>query len=186
MVTNSYRVITADKSIITLAQAKSQLKVDDGVDYENDLIQSYIDASEEALSDYLNRCITKSNYVMELDKFETKVTFERNYENDSIEKIEYYALGDTTLTLLPSDQYKLQKSSIVECFDIKFLSMPATEKRDDAIIVTVSQGFTAPTCPKPLIQAMKLRISDFYERREDRELGDSPASNILARPYRKF
>jgi hypothetical protein len=38
----------------------------------------------------INRSITERNFVMQCDKFET-VTFERNYENDVISKIEYYA-----------------------------------------------------------------------------------------------
>jgi hypothetical protein len=56
---------------------------------------------------------------MQCDKFET-VTFERNYENDVISKIEYYAPGETTLTVLPADQYQLRKSNTIECFDVKF------------------------------------------------------------------
>jgi hypothetical protein len=54
---------------------------------------------------------------VQCDKFET-VTFERNYENDVISKIEYYAPGETTLTVLPADQYQLRKSNTIECFDV--------------------------------------------------------------------
>lgn len=186
MVTNFFTVKTATAPIITLPKAKKQIKSDDDVTYEDELILSYIDASQGAVSNFINRVIAESNFIMEADKFEPKITFERNWENDTITKIEYYAPGATTLTLLPADQYKLQTSSIVECFDIKFLSMPETEKRDDAVIITVKQGFTASTCPAPLIQAMMLRIADFNERREDRDQGNNPASNNLARAYRKF
>ncbi|MFH6966476.1 head-tail connector protein [Flavobacterium sp. FlaQc-28] len=186
MVTNFYRTITAAAPIITLPKAKKQIKSDDDVTYEDDLVLSYIDAAQGAVSNFINRVISESNFVMEADKFESKITFERNWENDAILKIEYYAPGETVLTLLPSDQYKLQVSSVVECFDIKFLSMPITDKRDDAVIITVKQGFTASTCPTPLIQAMMLRLSDFNERREDRDQGNNPASNNLARAYRKY
>lgn len=186
MVTNDYRQITATAPIITVPQAKKQLKSDDDVTYEDDLILSYIDAAQGVISNFINRTIAKAIYVMELDKFEAKITYERNYENDTIAKVEYYAPGETDLTLMPAEQYKLQKSSVVECFDIKFLSMPETDKRDDAVIITINQGFEASTCPKPLIQAMMLRLSDFNERREDRDQGNNPASNNLARAYRKY
>ncbi|WP_268846453.1 hypothetical protein [Flavobacterium aestivum] len=186
MVTNFYREITASAPIITMPKAKKQLKVEETVTDEEDLILSSIDAAQGAVSNFINRVIAESNFVMELAKFEPKITFERNWENDKIAKVEYYAPGATELKLLPSEQYKLQVSTVVECFDIKFLTMPETEKRDDAVIVTVKQGFTASTCPTPLIQAMMLRLSDFFERREDREQGNNPASNNLARAYRKY
>jgi hypothetical protein len=186
MVTHSYTEITATTPLITLAAAKKQLRQDVAFTAEDDLIVEQSEAAQVACEDYINRGISERKFVMELSVFESPLTFARNYENDEIEKIEYYAPGDTTLTTLPADQYVLRKSNIIECFDIKFLSMPATEVRDDAVIITVKQGFTLAKCPKPILQAIKLRISDFYERREDREQGNSPASNNLLRPYRKF
>jgi hypothetical protein len=186
MVTHFYTTITGTTSLITLEKAKKQLHLDDGATDEDDLIQSYIDAAQIACENFINRGVSKRDFVMELSVFETPVTFERNYENDVITKIEYYAPGETTLTPLPADQYRLRKSNTVECFDIKFLSMPETAKREDAVLITVSQGFDLASCPKPILQAIKLRLSDFYERREDREQGNNSASNNLLRAYRKY
>lgn len=185
MVTHFYTEITAEGSLLTLAKAKKQLRIEASFDEENDLIESYIDAAQAACEDFVNRSIAERNLVLECSIFET-ITFERNYENDTIDKIEYYEPGATELTLLADDQYKLRKSNIVECFDIKFLSIPETDIRDDAVIVTIKQGFALASCPKPIIQAINLRLSDFFERREDREQGNNPASNNLLRPYRKF
>ena len=186
MVTHSYTTVTATDPLVNLASAKKQLRQDVSFTAEDDLIFECSESAQVACQDYINRGISERKFVMELSVFESPVAFARNYENDEIEKIEYYAPGETTLTTLPADQYKLRKSNIIECFDIKFLSMPATEVRDDAVIITVKQGFTLAKCPKPILQAIKLRISDFYERREDREQGNSSASNNLLRPYRKF
>jgi hypothetical protein len=47
--------------------------------------------AQASAENFINRSITERNFVMQCDKFET-VTFERNYENDVISKIEYYAL----------------------------------------------------------------------------------------------
>lgn len=186
METNSYYVVTAATPVLSLAKAKKQLKSDADVTYEDDLVLSYIDAAQGAVSNFINRSIAERDFVMEFDKFESKITFERNYDNDTISKIEYYAQGENELTLLASNQYKLQSSNLLDCYDIKFLSIPLTNERDDAVIVTVKQGFTTSTCPAPLIQAMMLRLSDFNERREDREQGNNPASNNLARAYRRY
>lgn len=186
MVTNTYMVKTASEPVITLAKAKKQLRTEESVTYEDDLITGYIESAQGAVENYINRSIAERNFVMELNRFDSPITFSLNYENDSIAKIEYYAPGETSLTELASDQYKLQKANIIDCCSIKFLSMPTTAERDDAVIITIKQGFTTATCPAPLIQAILLRLSDFAERREDREQGNNPASNNLARAYRNY
>ena len=186
MITHFYTSVTAEAPILSLEKAKKQLRIDAGNTDEDDLIASYIDAAQVACEDYINRGIGKRNFIMELSAFENSVTFACNYENDVITKVEYYAPGATTLTTLAVDQYKLRNSNIVDCFDIKFLSLPETDKRDDAVIITVDQGFALAKCPKPILQAINLKLSDFYERREDREQGNNPASNNLLRKYRKY
>jgi hypothetical protein len=64
------------------------------------------------------------------------------------------------------------------------LSTPATAVREDAVIITVAQGFTTASCPKPILQGIRcvLQVRMF---REDGN-GNNTASNNLLRPYRKF
>ncbi|WP_281225371.1 head-tail connector protein [Flavobacterium aquiphilum] len=185
MVTHSYIAKKIDTPLLTLAQAKKQCKVSDDLTYEDDLITEYNVSAQFACENYLNRSISKRDFVMEASKFFSPITFERNYENDVITKIEYYAPGATILTLLPSDQYKLRKSNTIECFDIYFVSMPETAERDDAVIITIAQGFDAAACPKPILQAIRLQLSSLYVFREDGN-GNNAASLNLLRPYRKF
>jgi len=186
MVTHFYTTVTATTSLLTLAKAKKQLRIETAFTDEDELIQSYIDAAQIDCENFINRGISKRNFIMECSAFETPLTFERNYENDVITKIEYYKPGETELTLLAADQYLLRKSNIVECFDIKFISLPETDKRDDAVVITIEQGFTASECPKPILQAINLRLSEFYEIREDRQQGNNSAANNLLRAYRKY
>lgn len=189
MVTHHYTTVTATASVLTLEKAKVQLAIEPDFALHNDLIQDQIDTAQESCQLYINRSIAARNLVLEMDSFSSPITFERNYENDVITKIEYYAAGETELTVLDASKYKLRKSNTVECFDIIFSAdalAVETAKRDDAVIVTIAQGFTAETCPKSIIQAMKLKISDYYERREDREAGNNSAGNNLLRPLRKF
>lgn len=188
MVKHHYTTVTGTASVLTLAEAKKQLRIEEDFELEDDSIAAYVDAAQESCQFYINRSIAERDLVLEMDAF-ANVTFERNYENDVITKIEYYALGGTTLTVLPAEKYKLRKSNTVECFDIIFLADALnlkTDKRDDAVIITIAQGFTSETCPKSVIQAMKLKISDYYERREDREAGSNSAGNNLLRPLRKY
>jgi hypothetical protein len=91
MVTHSYTTITGTHHLsLWRKQAKTVQSGDDLV-YEDDLITEFNESAQASAENFINRSITERNFVMQCDKFET-VTFERNYENDVISKIEYYAL----------------------------------------------------------------------------------------------
>jgi hypothetical protein len=75
--------------------------------------------AQASAENFINRSITERNFVMQCDKFET-VTFERNYENDVISKIEYYAPGETTLTVTCRSVYQLRKSNTSSVLMLSF------------------------------------------------------------------
>ena len=186
MVTNITTNPITETVCLTLAQAKKQLRIEASYTEEDDLIQEYVDASRAIVEDYINRSISQQQLVLECSDL-SKIVFSQNNENDTIEKIEYLKAGETVYTLMPAEEYKLRKGVTVETKEITFLTTPELEKKDDAVIVTINQGWVTADVPKPLIQAMKLYVSDMYERREDRgEVGYNSAATALMRPYRKF
>lgn len=185
MVTHSYSTVTATAPLFTLEKAKKQLRIETEFTAEDDLIESYNSAAQVVCENFINRSIDKRDFIMECDVFDT-VVFERNYENDVITKIEYYKPGETELTLLAANQYQLRNATTVECSEIKFLSKPETATRTDAVIITIAQGWDVTSCPKPVLQAIALKVSDFYERREDRDVGNNSISCNLLRAYRKY
>lgn len=188
MATNFYTIPGDDARCVTLEEAKKQLKVDASFTEEDDLIQSYIDAAQVECENFTGRAIGRRKMVFELAAFENPLIFTANYENDTVEKIEYYDKTTEVLTELDAAEYKLRVSSIVNCKEIKFLNtLPDTMLCDDAVIVTINQGFAVADVPTPIKQAMKLLISDSYERREDRgEIGYNTAAQAKLRPYRKY
>lgn len=184
MVTHSFTTIIQEQPLLTLAQAKKQCKVGDDLIYEDDLIADYNFAAQVSAENFINRAIAQRDFVMQCDKFES-IIFEANYENDVIAKVEYYAPGESELTLLSDASYKLRNATVIDCLQITFINVPAVDERQDAIIVTIEQGFTAETCPKPILQAIRLRLSSSYVYREDSG-GNNVASNNLLRAYRKY
>jgi hypothetical protein len=185
MVTNSYYTPgTPLVDVITLETAKKQLRIDPSFTEENDLISSYIVAALAVCENFIGRSINPRLYTVELDGFDSTFEFSQNYDNDTVPSVEYYAPGSDTAVNLEENKYKLRNSTTIECKQIKFTDIPATDKRDDAVIITIQQGFD--TIPTPITQAMLLIISDMYERRDDREVGLNSASNALLRPYRKY
>lgn len=188
MATNISYIPGTDASCLTLAEAKKQLRVDASFTEEDDLIQSYIESAQVECENFINRAIGRRKMVVELAAFENPFLFSANYENDTVEKVEYYDKATNTIQTLDPVEYKLRVSSVVNCKEIKFLNtLPETALRDDAVIITIQQGFAVASVPAPIKAAMKLLISDSYERREDRaEVGYNTAAHAKLRPYRKY
>ncbi|WP_119792050.1 head-tail connector protein [Flavobacterium anhuiense] len=186
MVTDSYYKNQEVTVCVTLAQAKKHLKLRSGESSEDELIQGYIDSAKEDRQNYINRSIDTRDFVIEVSQFET-VSFAVNYDNDEVNSIQYYKQGETALTTLDADSYKVRPGIVVGTKTITFKETPQTEKRDDAVVIVVKQGWVSSKVPAPLKQAMLLLIGDQYERREDRgEIGYNRAADALCRPYRKF
>lgn len=187
--THFYYTPGSDASCLTLVQAKKQLGLETSFVINDDLIQECIDSSQVECENYINRAISRRKFVLELNNFDD-ILFQMNYDNDAIDKIEYYAEGEITLTVLDPTKYKLRNSTSTGCLEIKFLTeleLPVLAVRTDAVIVTISQGWETAKVPTPIKQAMKLYISDYYERREDRgEVGYNTRAQSLLRPYRKY
>jgi len=186
MQTDSYFENTVKTVCVTLAMAKKQLRLSASNTSEDDLIQSYIDAATVDRQNYINRTIDTRDFVVKLSQFET-LNFDANYENDEVASIEYYAPGAEEVTVLDNSAYKLRTGDVIGTKTIKFIDPPATEKRDDAVTVTIKQGWETAAVPTPIKQAILLLIADMYERREDRgEIGNNRAADSLCRSYRKY
>lgn len=186
MVKNSFYQNQSDTAIISLEKAKKHLRVDADFAEENDLITSYLEAAQIACQDYIGRAIVSREFVLECNNFET-IEFASNWSNDVISKVEYYDESNSKVEL-DSSQYKLSKSSTVDSWSLKFLSKPSLFDRDDAVIVTIAQGWAEGTgyakVPKPIVQAILLTLSDFYDKRENRTEVISTQAHSLLRPYR--
>lgn len=175
---------------VTLAKAKKQLRLESDFTEEDDLITGYIEAATVAAEDYLNKRLFKGVLTFECSSFTNPFVFTQSDDSDTVESVEYYAKdGDgNTLTPVEDADYKLRKSSTIGCKEIKFTAtLPATEVRDDAVIIKINQGFAVEDLPKAIYQAIMLMVTSMYEKREDiGEIGNNSASRSLMRPYRNY
>lgn len=185
MVTHSYNVAGTDALFLTLAQAKKQLKIEETFTLENDIINECIASAQAEAENYCGISLARRNFVMEANNFET-IVFQMNYTNDVVEKVEYYDEANALQTLAEAN-YKVRNSVNAGCFEIKFTDAPAVFDRDDAVIITVNQGWVVSAVPTPVKQAMKLLIADYYERREDRSADFvNTRAHSLLRPYKRY
>lgn len=189
MVKHSYFENQVDTSLVTLAKAKKHLRVDADFTDEDDLIQDYIASAQIVCQNYIDRAIVSRDFVMEADSFDD-IEFAANWDNDEVLSIEFYPPGETEKIALDPEFYKLRKSNTVGHWLLKFNNAPAVDNRDDAVVVTIKQGWVRAndltTVPKPIVSAILLVLTDFYEKRENRQEGTTTQANSLLRPYRKW
>ncbi len=185
MVTNQYYEFTEHNNPLSLGEAKAQLRIELDFTDDDELIASYVDVSKQVCADFINRSIDRRNFIIEANSMEN-IIFEPNNDNDVVSKIEYYPADSDVLTLLAPENYKVVMGNVTGTWIIKFINKQPISFRDDAVKVTINQGYADGSVPTPIIQAMKLLIGDMYERREDRDIGFNSAANVLLRPYRKW
>lgn len=173
-------------SVITLTKAKQQLRIESAFTDEDELIQDYIDAAIVAAENYCSVHLYPKVAEIKANKLETFVL--DAYPVNSITSVQYYKKGETTLTTLLPENYSLLSYN-KKLVTLKFKDIPddVDTDRDDAVTITVSIGFATKTAvPKPIQQAIKLLISDMYDRREDRPEVNTTVAQHLMRPYRKY
>jgi uncharacterized phiE125 gp8 family phage protein len=169
-------------AVVTLAQAKKQLRIEDDFTDEDELIQSYIDAAVELSEKFIGGHILPKIMTIKADAFQNPLVFEA-FPLKEVTSIKYFDADDVEQTLNPSE-YILTKDS-EKVFRIRFKNtLPATFKRYDAVTYEIKVGMAV--VPTPIKQAIKLQIADMYERREDRVEVVRTASASLLRPYKKY
>lgn len=170
-------------AVVTVAQAKKQLRIEADFTDEDDLIQSYIDAAVANCENFIGGHIIPGELVISYDKFESPVVFEA-FPLKTITSVKYFTAD--VETTLDAAKYSLTKQS-EKVFKLRFKEdTPSTDTRFDAVTITVACGFAGNAIPKPIIQAIKLQIADMYEIREDRKELLSTAAMSLLRPYKKY
>jgi uncharacterized phiE125 gp8 family phage protein len=169
--------------VVSLTRAKKQLKIDIDQTDEDDLILSYIDSAIAYCEKFIGGHIIPKTMTLIYDRFSPVVEFEV-YPFKSITSVEYYAAE--TLETLDDAKYALTTQS-ERVYKLRLKEdAPDTDKRFDAVTITAEVGFENDVIPKPIIQAILLLVSNFYEVREDAPERTTTAAEKLLRAYKKY
>lgn len=173
-------------TILSLANAKEQLRLESSFTDEDDLITAYIATAVANCENYMNMHLQPKTMVLQFDNFQNYIfeTYPLTVDN-----VKYYKLGNAVLTTVETSDYYITRPNTKSSKLVFKPDAPTDEdyNRPDAVIVTCSVGYTdAADIPEPIIQAIKLQVSDMYERREDRAEIPVKASQGLMRPYRNY
>jgi uncharacterized phiE125 gp8 family phage protein len=173
-------------AVLTLAKAKKQLRVDAAFTEEDDLIQDYMDAAVIAAENYCSIHLFAKTATITATKIENFVL--DAYPVNSITSVKYYKKGENELTTVDAANYNLlQYNKKLVTISFKNIPEDVDTDRHDAVEIILSIGFaSASKVPRPIAQAVKLMISDMYDRREDRPEINTTVAQHLMRPYRKY
>lgn len=178
--------ITPDTEInvLPLADAKLQLRLENSYTEEDSLIESYIKSAVSNVENYLNAHIQPKEMVIRFKDFS-------DYEFDTYPvtdiSVSYYKVGNSTLTELPETDWYIVSANPKHTVLIIDKVPYNVAVRPDAVVITANIGYTDPDqIPAPIKQAIKLQVSDMFERREDRAGIAVKVSQTLLRPFRNY
>lgn len=185
------RVSAPAEGPVTLAAAKAFLNVDHSDD--DALIQALVNAAVEELDGYsgtLGRALVTQTWRQELPCFQRRMRLAL-VPFQSVTSIAYQDSDDVqqTASALLYDAFEDHLGGYVELKPTA--SWPSTYPRPDAVTVTYTVGYgTAAEVPEPIKTAIKLAVSDLYDRRvaysEAGQIFANPIYQQLLAPYRHW
>ena len=185
MVTDVKFEVAENFEAVGFERIKKHLRVDLVCTDEDDLIRSFLEAAIEVCENYIGGHIASKDMVITLDAFDSPLAFEA-FPMQSVASVEYYPKDNEIKETMSSTNYSLTNANS-KVFNLRFREqLPELANRFDAVTITVKVGFASGKVPKPIQQAILLKIADMYERRDDRAEVISTTSQALLRPYKKF
>lgn len=188
MVISNKRIPTT-LQIVSLSMAKKQLKVDADFTEDDDLIDAYSQAAQELAEHFVGYPIAQAFNEIVISGFKGFI-FEEKALNVSISKIEYLAPGDAeTFEELDDEKYTFKRSNAVaNHYEVSFKDdLPAlNEDVLTNVKVTIAYGQLVVDVPKIVTQAIKVCITQFYDKRENSTEVAHTVFHRLLSPLRKF
>lgn len=188
----SYEVTVPNTELpVTIEQARFHLRNED-LHFDDDLLRAYI----KAASRYVERTYGLALLTQTVKQYHC--AFPANADTPlllriapllAITSIQYYNSAGA-LTTWPSDQYK------TGTYNLSGFVVPKTgyafptdvENKPNAVIITYTAGFGSKpsSIDDNILQALRLMLTDMYQRREDTVVALPKASEVLLQSWYRF
>lgn len=183
MVTDITYTADGTLEVLTLAQAKKQLKIEADFTDEDDLIQSYIDAAIDLSEKFIGGHILPKIMTIKADSFVNPLVFEA-FPLKEVTSVGCFPKDGSIEITLPTTDYVLTKDS-EKVYRLRFKNrLPEIAVQYDAVTFVIKVGLTE--VPKGIVQAIRAKVSSFYEIREDRTEALNTTWSSLLRSYKKY
>jgi len=150
--------------VTTYAEAKDHLRLTH--DYQQTLVQSYIDAAVVFAENYTGRAIHVYDVVATTSKFCDAYQLENTPLKGTV-TIQYYD-SDNAIQTLSSSLYSIQYNNgepVIYYSDVT--SWPDVYDREDAVKISYQTGYDAANVPEPFKIYILLLVSFLYDNPSD-------------------
>jgi uncharacterized phiE125 gp8 family phage protein len=173
----TYKLITAPSvSPLSLADAKVHLRVDAVITRDDDYITALIDAAADVAQMHTNRQFITAVYDAFFDSWPTdSYLYIGKNPVQTIDSVKYTDTTGATITLTEGTDYEVDTASEPARVYIKTTPALYDGPAPIAVRFTAGYGNAGTNVPTALIQAMQLLVGNFYEMRQDAQIGQSLA-----------
>jgi len=162
---------------VTLAEAKAQLRIEDGFTLDDDYIQGLISAARDRVEQYCNRFFTAQTITMVWNEPMPLGVISIPYPDlTAVTAIQYVEDGSLN-TVDPADYY------------VDLIAQKITGSFPTADNYRITATTSAPAEISGVKQAILMIVTDLYELRTETAVGvslaDNPAVKAMLYPYRE-
>ena len=157
-------------TVISLAEAKTFLRIDSDYDDDDAYITSLINVATGVVEEFTRRRLISQTYIIYYDEFPPYIDLQVG-EGANVTHIKYYDTNNVQQTLDASNydvDAKIRPGRIYESENGDF---PDTFERPNAVEVKFIVGGSASNVPAAIVQAIYIIIGRYYENRQDVVMG---------------
>lgn len=189
------RTVAPSGSVLTLNEAKTQLKLDADITEDDAFIQALIDGATQYLDGIdgiLNRALLTQTWQLKLDEFPRYNSMVSNVQRDvyaiklplpplqSVSSVQYVDTAGVTQTWASSNYVVDTANEPGRIYPAYDKCYPSIRSQPEAVTITFVAGYgEAAAVPQPIKSAMLLLIRAWYDHRA--AVGSSHITNKL--PY---
>jgi uncharacterized phiE125 gp8 family phage protein len=158
----------SDLAPITLAQAKTHLRVDRDLTYDDAYIAALIEAARDSIERDTGLALRVGTFVDSYDAWADGGLVLRHRPVNSVTSVQYRDQSTGTLTTLAANQYRLETGFGLPRIVLAFGGeAPKTEATKGAVRVTYSAGYASNAdIPAGIRHAALLLLAHWYDNRE--------------------
>jgi uncharacterized phiE125 gp8 family phage protein len=186
-------VRTADPAVepILLNEVKKQCRVELDYDYEDEVLTSLVRVAREMAENYTRRAFITQSWTLTLDCWPGRVVTVPIPPLQEVTAVKYIDSAGTEQTMVEGTDYDVDLLSTPgRIYPSYSKTWPTLRAHENVVTVEFTAGYgdAASDVPEPIVQAMKLMITHWYENRGvmvPNMIHEMPmAANYLLFPYR--
>ena len=153
-------------TVISLAEAKTFLRIDSDYDDDDNYITSLINVATNVVEEFTRRRLISQTYNIYYDEFPPYIDLQVG-DRITVSHIKYYDTNNSLQTLAVSNYDLDTRIKPGRIYQSETGDFPNTYERPNAVEVEFVVGAAASDVPAPIVQAIYIIVGRYYENRQD-------------------